>query len=91
MGFDTTKWFKQQYLKESLAQDLLDMDDASLLSTYENKLKVHDWYYYMSDDSRRYNSGEKTAETLSDIKAELGKRGLADKAKELFDTYKKTR
>ena len=22
MGFDTTKWFKQQYLKESLAQDL---------------------------------------------------------------------
>jgi hypothetical protein len=24
MGFDTTKWFKQQYLKESLAQDLSD-------------------------------------------------------------------
>jgi mRNA-degrading endonuclease RelE of RelBE toxin-antitoxin system len=24
MGFDTTKWFKQQYLKESLAKDLSD-------------------------------------------------------------------
>ena len=67
------------------------MDDTKLLSTYEDKLKAHDWFYYMSDDSRRYNSGEKTAETLSDIKAELGKSGLADKAKELFDTYKKTR
>jgi hypothetical protein len=91
MGFDTTKWFKQQYLKESLAQDLLDMDDASLLSTYENKLKVHDWYYYMSDDSRRYNSGRLEGEVLTNIKAELEKRGLADEAKELFDTYKKTR
>ena len=67
MGFDTTKWFKQQYLKESLAQDLLDMDDASLLSTYENKLKVHDWYYYMSDDSRRYNSGRLEGEVLTNI------------------------
>ena len=91
MGFDTTKWFKQQYLKESLAQDLLNMDDASLLSTYENKLKAHDWYYYMSDDSRRYNSGRLEGEVLTNIKAELEKRGLADEAKELLDTYKKTR
>jgi len=91
MGFDTTKWFKQQYLNESLAQDLLNMDDASLLSTYENKLKAHDWYYYMSDDSRRYNSGEMSIKTLNDIKVELGKRGLADEAKELFSKYEKTR
>lgn len=67
------------------------MDDNSLLSTYENKLKTHDWYYYMSDDSRKYNSGELEAKTLNDIKTELGKRGLADKAKELFTKYEKTR
>jgi len=28
--------------------ETFDMDDDSLLSTYENKLKAHDWYYYMS-------------------------------------------
>jgi len=70
--------------------ETFDMDDDSLLSTYENKLKAHDWYYYMSDDSRKYNSGEMEAKTLSDIKTELGKRGLADKAKELFTKYEKT-
>jgi len=71
--------------------EISDMDDDSLLSTYENKLKTHDWYYYMSDDSRKYNSGELEAKTLNDIKTELGKRGLADKAKELFIKYEKTR
>jgi hypothetical protein len=70
--------------------ETFDMDDDSLLSTYENKLKAHDWYYYMSDDSRKYNSGGMEAKTLSDIKTELGKRGLADKAKELFTKYEKT-
>ena len=148
MGFNTTKWFKNQYLTEAgekspssiakaidnaipegygekdLAKDIayilsekfgsqtyksfmnvlhdelgieplneaetFDMDDDSLLSTYENKLKTHDWYYYMSDDSRKYNSGEMEAKTLSDIKTELGKRGLTDKAKELFTKYEKT-
>jgi hypothetical protein len=70
--------------------ETFDMDDDSLLSTYENKLKSHDWYYYMSDDSRKYNSGGMEAKTLSDIKTELGKRGLADKAKELFTKYEKT-
>jgi len=70
--------------------ETFDMDNDSLLSTYENKLKAHDWYYYMSDDSRKYNSGEMEAKTLSDIKTELGKRGLADKAKELFTKYEKT-
>ena len=77
---------------ESLNEaEISDMDDDSLLSTYENKLKTHDWYYYMSDDSRKYNSGELEAKTLNDIKTELGKRGLADKAKELFIKYEKTR
>jgi len=77
---------------ESLNEaEISDMDDNSLLSTYENKLKTHDWYYYMSDDSRKYNSGELEAKTLNDIKTELGKRGLADKAKELFTKYEKTR
>ena len=70
--------------------EIFDMDDDSLLSTYENKLKTHDWYYYMSDDSRKYNSGEVEAKTLNDIKIELGERGLADKAKELFIKYEKT-
>lgn len=70
--------------------ETFDMDDDSLLSTYENKLKAHDWYYYMSDDSRKYDSGGMEAKTLSDIKTELGKRGLADKAKELFNKYEKT-
>ena len=70
--------------------EIFDMDDDLLLSTYENKLKTHDWYYYMSDDSRKYNSGEVEAKTLNDIKIELGKRGLADKAKELFIKYEKT-
>ena len=70
--------------------ETFDMDDDLLLSTYENKLKTHDWYYYMSDDSRKYNSGEMEAKTLSDIKTELGKRGLTDKAKELFTKYEKT-
>jgi len=79
-------------IKESLNEaEISDMDDDSLLSTYENKLKTHDWYYYMSDDSRKYNSGELEAKTLNDIKTELGKRGLADKAKELFTKYEKTR
>jgi len=79
-------------MKESLNEaEISDMDDDSLLSTYENKLKTHDWYYYMSDDSRKYNSGELEAKTLNDIKTELGKRGLADKAKELFTKYEKTR
>ncbi len=70
--------------------ETFNMDDDLLLSTYENKLKAHDWYYYMSDDSRKYNSGGMEAKTLSDIKTELGKRGLADKAKELFTKYEKT-
>jgi hypothetical protein len=89
MGFDTTKWFKQQYLKESLAQDLLDMDDASLLSTYENKLRTHDWYYMMSDDSRAYNRGSAEKDVLINIKKELEGRGLADEAKALLSQYEK--
>ena len=89
MGFDTTKWFKQQYLKESLAQDLLDMDNDSLLSTYENKLRTHDWYYMMSDDSRAYNRGSAEKDVLISIKKELEGRGLADEAKALLSQYEK--
>jgi hypothetical protein len=76
-------------LKEDLTQDLLDMDDTTLLSTYEDKLRTHDWYYMMSDDSRAYNRGDAEKGVLINIKKELEGRGLADEAKALLTKYEK--
>jgi hypothetical protein len=76
-------------LKEDLTQDLLDMNDTTLLSTYEDKLRTHDWYYMMSDDSRAYNRGDAEKGVLINIKKELEGRGLADEAKALLTKYEK--
>lgn len=32
---------------------------------YERKLELHDWYYYMTDDSKAYNAGLKSWNSLT--------------------------
>ena len=50
----------KQKLKELVKSSLMkedNNDSSALLSDLEQKLKAHDWYYMMSDDSRAYSKG----------------------------------
>jgi len=70
-------------------EDFSKLGDEELLSTYEKKLKSHDWFYMMSDDDRAYKRGDAEKGTLIKIKKELEGRGLADEAKRLLAQYEK--
>jgi hypothetical protein len=70
-------------------EDFSKLGDEELLSTYEKKLKSHDWFYMMSDDDRTYKRGDAEKGTLIKIKKELEGRGLADEAKRLLAQYEK--
>jgi len=40
---------------------------------FEDLLKNHDWYYYMSDDNRVYRNGHAASKRLSVLAEQLGR------------------
>jgi hypothetical protein len=59
----------------------------NLLNDFESKLKSHDWYYMMSDDSRIYDRGSVKETDLKRIAAQLYKGGYGKEAEELYNEY----
>lgn len=70
-------------LQESMRlKELAGILSEDSLSDLESKLKDHDWYYMMSDDSRAYDKGNSEEKAIKKMVKELGEEGL-----KLYTTY----
>jgi hypothetical protein len=58
---------------------------SSLLDTLESKLKSHDWWYMMSDDSRAYDKGSQQNQEIKSLIKDLEKIGYGEDAKKLYN------
>ena len=58
---------------------------SSLLDTLESKLKSHDWWYMMSDDSRAYDKGSQQNREIKSLIKDLEKIGYGEDAKKLYN------
>jgi hypothetical protein len=47
------------------------INESTEFKEYEKALTSHDWYYQMSDDSRKYDNGEREISGIKKIYAEL--------------------
>jgi len=59
------------------------------LHQLEDLLKVHDWYYAMSDDNSYYKRGRKQFEEIWKLMDELKDNGYFTESENLYDKYKK--
>ena len=57
------------------------------LDMLKDKLKSHDWYYYMSDDNRAYTRGSAQQTELRSIIKDLEGMGYGKEAKELYNEF----
>jgi hypothetical protein len=65
-----------------------DLSKASMmLDDLETKLKNHDWFYMMSDDSRAYTKGSLEQQSIRNIMKSLEDMGYGEDAKSLFNQY----
>ena len=65
-----------------------DLNKATnLLDDLEQKLKMHDWFFMMSDDSRMYKKGGDEQDVIRGIMDELKSIGYGDDAKKLYNQY----
>ena len=60
---------------------------SNLLDDFESKLKSHDWYYMMSDDSRAYSKGSSEESELKKIAKQLASMGYGDDAAKVYDQF----
>ena len=60
---------------------------SNLLDDFESKLKSHDWYYMMSDDSRAYSKGSAEESELKKIAKQLASMGYGDDAAKVYDQF----
>ena len=60
---------------------------SNLLDDFESKLKSHDWYYMMSDDSRAYSKGSDEESELKKIAKQLADMGYDKDAANLYNQY----
>jgi hypothetical protein len=65
-----------------------DLSQASnLLDAFESKLKSHDWYHMMSDDSRAYSKGSSELSELKKMAKQLVDMEYGDDAAKLYNQY----
>jgi len=57
------------------------------LDMLRDKLKAHDWYYYMSDDNRAYTRGSAQQSEIRLIVKDLEGMGYGKEAKELYNEF----
>jgi hypothetical protein len=57
------------------------------LDMLKDKLKTHDWYYYMSDDNRAYTRGSAQQTELRSIIKDLEGMGYGKEAKDLYNEF----
>jgi hypothetical protein len=55
----------------------------------EKALKSHDWLYQYADDFRVWNRGHEQKANINRLMHIASKEGWGDKAKELYQKYKK--
>ena len=67
--------------------NIIDMNNK--LQQLEDLLKVHDWYYAMSDDNYYYTKGRQQFEKIWELMDELKSNGYFTEAENLYDKYKK--
>ena len=67
--------------------NIIDMNNK--LKQLEDLLKVHDWYYAMSDDNRYYKRGRKQFEEITKLMFELKDDGYYTESNNLYDKYRK--
>jgi hypothetical protein len=60
---------------------------TNLLDDLEQKLKTHDWFFMMSDDSRMFNKGGDEQTVIRSIMDELKSIGYFEDAKALYNQY----
>jgi hypothetical protein len=60
---------------------------TNLLDDLEQKLKTHDWFFMMSDDSRMFNKGGDEQKVIRGIMDELKSIGYFEDAKALYNQY----
>lgn len=60
------------------------------LQQLEQMLRTHDWYYYMSDDSRAYRQGSEEAKAINAQMEACVENGNKDEAQQLYAKYKKS-
>ena len=63
-------------------------DMNNKLQQLEDLLKVHDWYYAMSDDNRYYKRGRKQFEEICKLMNELKDNGYFTESENLYDKYR---
>ena len=64
-------------------------DMNNKLNKLEDLLKVHDWYYMMSDDNSYYKRGRKQFEKIWKLMDELKDDGYFTEAENLYEKYSK--
>jgi hypothetical protein len=74
----------------SILDKVQESIDGSILIDLENKLKEHDWFYFMSDDPRVNASGRSEAEHIRYLLDKAKEEGLEQEALDLYKKYKKT-
>jgi hypothetical protein len=80
----------KQKLKELVKSSLMKEDNnesSALFNDLEQKLKSHDWYYYMSDDNRAYSKGSAQQSEIRKIIKDLESMGQGQEAKDLYNKY----
>ena len=60
------------------------------LQQLEQLLKAHDWYYMMSEDSRRYRSGSEQSKMIAQKMEELKQNGMGEEVDQLYAKYYKS-
>jgi hypothetical protein len=65
--------------------DKLSKDE--LLLMYEQKLKIHDWFYESSEDGVRYKKGKQCYNQLLEIRFYLNEIGAEAQALQLYVKY----
>ena len=66
--------------------NITDMNNK--LQQLEDLLKVHDWYYAMSDDNNHYKRGRKQFEEICKLMNELQDNGYFTESENLYDKYR---
>lgn len=60
------------------------------LNELEKMLRTHDWYYMMSEDSRRYRSGSEQSKMIAQKMEELKQNGMGEEVDQLHAKYHKS-
>jgi len=66
--------------------NITDMNNK--LQQLEDLLRVHDWYYAMSDDNNYYKRGRKQFEEICKLMNELQDNGYFTESENLYDKYR---